>query len=152
MQWKLLTVKMPVSQVAYSSDITKHNLCSHLIMMIFSFQSIAREIIFPEATGFCRGSKECLQRNMNEHFMPQTCVASKCDSDFEIFLIIYVRLSVVPVHYFLFHITVLAELSLTLWRAFQTWGIVIRAVSASAHALIFKANLTTEWCKALPRQ
>lgn len=90
---------MPVSQVAYSGDITKHNLCSHLIMMIL-FISIHCIHYFPEAadTGFCRRSKECLQTNMNEDFMPQKCEASKCDSVVDIFYIVYVRHSVVPVH------------------------------------------------------
>lgn len=35
---------------------------------------------------------------MNEDFMPQKCEASKCDSAVDIFYIVYVRHSVVPVH------------------------------------------------------
>lgn len=76
---------------------------------LIHFSSLQVTLFLRSYTGFCRGSKECLQTNMNEHFMPQKCV--------EIFHIVCARLSVIPVHYFHFlahHITALAELSLTL--------------------------------------
>ncbi len=60
MQWKLLTVKMPVSQVAYSSDITKHNLCPHLIMILFISIYCKWHAFLEAADTCCRGNYEYL--------------------------------------------------------------------------------------------
>lgn len=83
-------------------QVTSLNITCALISLwwSYSFRSIGKWLYFPEAsdTGFCRGSKECLQTNMTEDFMPQKCEASKCESAVDIFYIVYVRHSVVPVH------------------------------------------------------
>lgn len=149
MQWKLLkSVKMPVSQVANSSDITKHNLCSHLIMMILFISVHCKWHYFPEATGFCRGSKECLQTNMCSFQMWQWfwnishCLCTSfCSSS-----------PLLPLSGASYHSPCRGVTHSVKGLSDMRHCNYIDIVSASAHALMFKANLTTERWKALAIQ